>query len=158
MRILTVILATLLLLGATGLGLLGTNRSLKDAKDIDRLYQPMRAEIGVAAKAGDASARKLQAIGEKTGALRAGAVAFALAALAALALLVMTYVNRRVGTGVAVVAVAALAAIVINPAYDLGPGAPASARSLAYVVGALAVLGAGCAFGAAALKKPRAAS
>ncbi len=152
MRIVTIIFATLLLLGATGLGLLGTNRSIKDAKDIDSIYKPVKTEIAAAAAAGDKSARNLQSIGEKTGALRAGAVAFALASLASLALLIMTYVNKKVNVGAALVVLLALAAIVINPQYDLGPFAPASARSLAYVVGVMAALGAACAYGAAALK------
>jgi hypothetical protein len=157
MRIVTIIFATLLLLGATGLGLLGTSRSIKDAKDVDSMYKPVRTEIMAAAKAGDARAKQLQDIGEKTGALRAGAVAFALASLASLALLIMTYVNKKVNVGAGLVLLLALAAIVINPQYNLGPLAPASARELAYVVGVLAALGAACAFGASALKNRRVA-
>jgi hypothetical protein len=153
MRILTIILATLLLLAATGLGLLGTNRSIKDAKDIDAIYKPSKELFTAAAKAGDADAKRIVDIGEKTGSLRFGAVAFALAALASLATLVMTYANKRVPTMAAATIGLALAAVVINPQYDLGPLAPASARSLAYVVAVIAALGAASAYGASALKR-----
>jgi preprotein translocase subunit SecG len=153
MRIVTIILATLFLLAATGLGLLGTNRSIKDAKDIDSIYKPAKAEIVAAAKAGDTGVKKIQEIGEKTGALRAGAVVFALASLASLALLVMTYMNKKVPAGAVAVVGLSVLAVVVNPQYDLGPLAPASARSLAYVVGVLAALGAACAYGASALKR-----
>jgi hypothetical protein len=153
MRIVTVILATLFLLAATGLGLIGTSRSIKDARDIDQIYKPAKAEISAMAKAGDKDAQKLQSIGEKTGSLRAGAVVFALAALASLALLVMTYVNKKVNVGAIAVVGLALLAVIVNPQYNLGPLAPASARSLAWVVAVLGGLGAACAYGASALKR-----
>jgi hypothetical protein len=157
MRIVTIILATLLLLAATGLGLLGTNRSIKDAKSIDEIYKPAKATIVAAAQAGDQTAKQLQDVGEKTGSLRAGAVVFALAALASLATLIMTYMNRKVPMGALATIALALLAVVVNPQYNLGPLAPASARSLAYVVAVLAVLGAACAYGASALKRSRTA-
>ena len=61
--------------------------------------------------------------------------------------------NKRVVLGLSGGVDSAVAAIVLNPQYDLGPMAPASARSLAYVVGALAALGALSAFGARSLRR-----
>jgi hypothetical protein len=153
MRTVTIILATLFLLAATGLGLLGTRRSIKDAKDIDSIYGSSKAEISAMAEAGNAEAKKLQGIAEKTGSLRAGAVVFALAAVASLALLVMTYLDKKVPIGAIALVGLGVLSIVVNPQYDLGPLAPASARSLAYVVAVLAGLGALSAYGASALRR-----
>lgn len=158
MKIVAIIFSTIMLLASAGLGFLGTMRSLKDAKDIDAIYGDAKDTIAMAAKAGDKDAAALQDLGEKTGSLRAGAVAFGVAALLALVLLVLTMVNRGVPTFAIGLLVVAVAAIVINPDYDLGPMAPASARSLAYVLAVLAALGAGASWGASALRRRRAAA
>lgn len=159
MRIVTIIFATILLVATAGLGLLGTNRSIKDAKSIDEIYEPAKAEITAAAAAGDKGAKELQSLGEATGRLRAGAVAFAVAAFLALGLLIMTFIrNKRVPHAAAALVGLSVLSIVLNPQYDLGPTAPASARSLAYVVGVLAGLGALSSWGASRLRRDRAAA
>jgi hypothetical protein len=55
----------------------------------------------------------------------------------------------------------AIIAVVLSPQYDLGPMAPASARSLGYVLAVMAVLGAAAAYGSLAARRgsnPRVAS
>lgn len=146
MRTAFLIVSTLLLLATTGLGFLATNRGLKDAKDIDKIYQPAKAEIAAAA-AHDAESRELMNLGEHTGRLKAGAVVFGLMAVLALGLLVVNFTGKDVVSMLALAVIgAALLATFISPQYDLGPMAPASARSLGYVITVLAVLGAGAAF------------
>ncbi len=56
MRIATIIVATLMLLGTTALGLLGSNRSIQDAKAIDEIYSSSRGAIDSAAAAGSLEA------------------------------------------------------------------------------------------------------
>lgn len=158
MKILVTILASLFLLATAGLGAIGTLRSMKDARDIDSVYQESKAVIVQAAAAGDPGARTLKDLGEKTGNLRAGAVAFAVAALLALALIVLTFVNRGVGLAALGLCAVVLASIVLSPQYNLGPTAPASARSLAYVLGVLGAVGALAAFGSSALRRRRVAA
>ena len=157
MRILALIVATLLLVGTLGLGLLGANRGIKDAKDIDGIYGAAKTEIAAAAKAGDKTAIEMKSLGESTGRLRIGGALMAVTGVLALVLLVLTYLSKPVVKVFAggVIASAALA-VVISPQYDLGPLAPASARSLAYVLAVMAILGAGAAFGAQAVKAKRA--
>jgi hypothetical protein len=158
MRIATIIVATLMLLGTTALGLLGSNRSLQDAKAIDEIYSSSQGAIDTAAAAGSSEAAELKSLGESTGRLRVGGALFALSGLLAFSLLITTYMNKRFVPHLAIgLVVMAVAAIVFNPQYDLGPMAPASARSLAYVVGALAALGALSAFGARTLRKSQSA-
>jgi hypothetical protein len=158
MRIATIIVATLMLLGTTALGLLGSNRSIQDAKAIDEIYSSAQGEIDSAAAAGSSEAAELKTLGESTGRLRAGGALFALSGLLAFGLLITTFMNKKIVPHLAIgLVVMAVAAIVLNPQYDLGPLAPASARSLAYVVGALAALGALSAFGTRALRRPQSA-
>ena len=146
MRTALLIFATLLLLATTGLGFLATNRGLKDAKDIDSAYKGHEAEIAMVA-ASDKGARELQNLGQHTGRLKAGAVVFGVMAVLALGLLVMTFTGKDVVSILAIATVgAALLATFISPQYDLGPLAPASARSLGYVITVVAVLGAASAF------------
>ena len=153
MRIAAIIVGTLMLLIAAGIGLLGTNRSIKDARDIDRIVKPMKKQLKALAGAGMKDAGKLNDLANKTGKLRAGAVFFAISALLALALMVMMFIDKGVPYVAIALVVIAVVSIVVNPHYDLGPTAPASARSLAIVAGVVAALGAGAAYGASLLKK-----
>lgn len=155
MRKVALVFATLFLLATTGLGILGANRGLKDAKDIDEIVGPYK---GAMAKAGnvDPEVAELASLAQKTGKLKAGAVLFGVAAVLALGLLVITFAGKPIVPIVAA-AVAGVAVIgtFVSPQYDLGPLAPASARSLGYVITALAVAGAAAAWGAATLKRRR---
>jgi hypothetical protein len=155
MRIFAIIAATLMLLVTAGIGFLGTARSLNDAEDIDKLIKPIKGELGKMAAAGSTRAKKLKDLSEKTGSLRAGAVFFALSGLLALGLVVMMFVDKAVPYVAGGLVVVALVSIFVNPQYDLGPLAPASARSLAYVVAVVGAIGAAAAYGASAIKKRR---
>lgn len=155
MRIVTMIIATLMLLIAAGIGFLGTNRSLTDAKDIDKKVKPIKKQLTAMANAGSTNAKKLVDLSEQTGRLRAGAVFFALSAVIALALMVMMFIDKAVPIAAIALVVLALVSVLVNPQYDLGPTAPASARSLAYVTGVISALGAAAAYGASALKKKK---
>lgn len=153
MRIATMIIAVLMLVVTAGIGLLGTNRSIKDADDINKLVTPMKAELTQMADSGSKDAKSLLALNEQTGRLKAGAAFFALTAVIALALIVMMFMNKAVPIAAIALLAMALISILVNPQYDLGPMAPASARSLAYFVGVVAGLGAVAAYGSSALKK-----
>jgi uncharacterized membrane protein len=155
MRKVALVFATLFLLGTSALGFLGANRGLKDAKSIDEIYGSSKDEIAAVA-AIDKDAGELQRLGQSTGKLKAGAVVFGLAGLMALALLVMSYAGKSsVPLIAAAVVGAALVGTFVSPQYDLGPMAPASARSLGYVLTVLAVVGAAAAYGAAAIRRRR---
>ncbi len=153
MRIATIIAATLLLIITAGIGLLGTNRGLTDAKDINEKIAPMKSQLAQMAESGSEDAAKLVNLSEQTGRLKAGAVFFALTTIIALALMIMMFVDKAVPIAAVALIAMALIAVFVNPQYDLGPTAPASARSLAYVTGVIAALGAAAAYGASALKK-----
>ncbi|MFH2006130.1 MAG: hypothetical protein ABI333_06055 [bacterium] len=152
MRITALVIATIMLLLTAGVGLLGTNRSLKDATDIDKIVKPVKAQINALAAAGNADAKRLKDLAGKTGRLRGGAVLFGLTALLAIGLIVMMFLNKYVIYTAGGLAILAILSILVNPSYDMGPTAPASARSLAIFVGVVAALGAGAAYGASALK------
>jgi hypothetical protein len=162
MRIAALIFSTLLLVGTIALGFLGANRGFKDAGDIDKIYSGAKAEIAAAAAAGDSSAAELESLGEATGRLKAGAAFMAITGVLALGLLIVTFMGRPVIKPLAGATVAgAIIAVVLSPQYDLGPMAPASARSLGYVLAVMAVLGAAAAYGSLAARRgtsPRVAS
>ena len=155
MRKVALVFATLFLLATTGLGILATNRGLKDAKAIDETVGPDKAALLAAAKA-DPQVAELASLAEQTGKLKAGAVLFGIAGVLALGLLIVTFAGKPIVPIVAA-AVAGVAVIgtFVSPQYDLGPFAPASARSLGYVITVLALAGAGAAWGAATLKRRR---
>ena len=157
MRIAALIIATIMLLATAGVGFLGTNRSFKDATDIDKMVKPIKSQLAAMAAKGSSEAKKLKSLSEKTGRLRAGGVLFALTAVLALGLMAMMFMNKLVPYAAGGLAVLAILSVLVNPAYDMGPMAPASARSLAMVVGVMAALGAGAAYGASALKNRKAA-
>jgi hypothetical protein len=152
MRIAALVIATIMLLLTAGVGLLGTNRSLKDAKDIDKIVKPVKKQIAALAAAGNADAKRLKDLSSKTGRLRGGAVLFGLTSLLAIGLIVMMFLNKYVLYAAVGLVGLAFLSILVNPAYDMGPMAPASARSLAIFVGVVAAMGAGAAYGASALK------
>jgi len=155
MRKVALVFATLFLLATTGLGILATNRGLKDADAINKIVGPNDAELAAAA-ALDPQVKELHDLSKSTGKLKVGAIMFGIAALLALGLLVTTYINKPiVPILAAAVAVVAVIGTFVSPQYDLGPLAPASARSLGYVITALAVAGAGAAWGASVLKRRR---
>jgi hypothetical protein len=158
MRIVVIIAATLMLVITAGIGFLGTNRSLTDAEDIDKTIKPIEKQLDKMAAAGSTRAKKLKDLSEKTSSLRAGAVFFGLMGLLAVALVVMMFMDKAVPYAAAGLVLVALLSIFVNPQYDLGPTAPASARSLAYVAGVIAALGAAAAYGASALKKRKQAA
>jgi len=155
MRKVALAFATLFLLGTSALGFLGANRGLKDAKSIDEIVGDSKAELAAAA-AHDEQVGELARLAESTGKLKAGAVVFGLAGLAALVLLVMSYAGKSsVPVVAAIVVGAALVGTFVSPQYDLGPLAPASARTLGYVITVLAFAGAAAAYGAAAIRRRR---
>ena len=160
MRKVALVLASLFLLATAGLGLLAANRGIKDAKAIDEIYGESKEVVAMAAAASaDPAAQELKSLAERTGALKAGAVIYGLAALLALGLLVTTFAGKSfVPVLAGVVVVVALAGTFLSPQYDLGPLAPASARTLGYVITGLAAAGAAAAYGAATLKRRRAAA
>jgi len=157
MRKVALVFATLFLLATTGLGILATNRGLKDAKAIDEIVGPYKSQMAEAGKA-DPEVAQLSALAQRTGKLKAGAVLFGIAAVLALGLLVVTFAGKPI-VPILAGAVAAVAVIgtFVSLQYDLGPLAPASARSLGYVITVLALVGAGAAWGAASLKRRRSA-
>ena len=156
MRIAAIIVATFLLIGTAGIGVLGANRGMKDAKSIDAIYADSKAEIAAAAKAGDKSAAMIKDLGESTNRMRIGGALMGVTGGLALILIILTFLGKPVVRYVAAATVvAALAATFISPQYDLGPLAPASARSLGYVVLVFALLGAASAFGAYVAKERR---
>jgi hypothetical protein len=156
MRVVTIILATLLLLITAGLGALGTSRGFDDASKIDEVAGPMKETLRAAADAGDADAKEMLSLGEKTGSLRAGAIAMAIAALVALGLLVMTFVGKGVPVLAGGLLVLVLLAAILTPSYDTGPLGPMPLRTLAIVVAVIAALGAASSYGAFAIKRRRA--
>ena len=157
MRKVALVFATLFLLATTGLGILATNRGLKDAKAIDELVGPYKGAMAEAGKA-DPQVAELASLAQRTGKLKAGAVLFGIAGVLALGLLVLTYINKPIVPIVAAaVAGVAIIGTFVSPQYDLGPFAPASARSLGYVITVLAFAGAAAAWGASALKRRRSA-
>ncbi len=144
MKTAAIIVSAIFLLGTAAMGFMGSNRSIKDAKTID---QAQKALKGMSAKNAPKSVQQIKAISPSR--LRAGGVAFALVGLLSLALLVVVLMKRGIVPHLAIGVIATAAfAVALNPSYDLGPTAPASARTLAYVVGVLAALGAAAAFGA----------
>jgi asparagine N-glycosylation enzyme membrane subunit Stt3 len=155
MRKVALVFATLFLLATTGLGLLATNRGLKDAKDIEEIVGPYKGAMAEAGKA-DPQMAELSSLAQRTGKLKAGAVLFGIAAVLALGLLIVTFAGKPIVPMLAgAVALVAIIGTFVSPQYDLGPLAPASARSLGYVITVLALAGAGAAWGAAALKRRR---
>jgi hypothetical protein len=157
MRKVALVFATLFLLATTGLGILATNRGLKDAKAIDEIVGPYKGAMAEAGKA-DPQVAELSSLAARTGKLKAGAVLFGISAALALGLLVVTFAGKPIVPILAgAVALVAIVGTFVSPQYDLGPLAPASARSLGYVITALAVIGAGAAWGAASLKRRRGA-
>lgn len=147
MRIAAMIFATLFLLATAGLGFLATNRGLEDASAIDEVSEQNAALLNAAA-AGSDEARTLVELSEQTGSLRAGAVFYGIAGLCALALLGLTFWNRKVPIAAGALMVAVLIGTFLSPQYDMGPMAPASARSLGYVLAVLAAIGTASAFAA----------
>ncbi len=155
MRKVALVFATLFLLATTGLGILATNRGLKDAKAIDETVGPYKGAMAEAAKS-DPQVAELAALAQKTGKLKAGAVLFGIAGVLALGLLIVTFAGKPIVPIVAAaVAGVAIIGTFVSPQYDLGPFAPASARSLGYVITVLALAGAGAAWGATTLKRRR---
>jgi hypothetical protein len=159
MRIAVLIFATLALLASTGMGLLGAWRGMRDAKDLDALAAESKAALSAAAElTGDSEVQEANTLVASTGKLRIGAVLYGLAALAALALLVLTFLHKGVPYVALALVVLALVGTFLSPHYDLGPFGPASARQLGYILSVAAVIGAGAAFGAWALKNRRSAA
>ena len=157
MRITALIFAILFLLGTAGAGFLGAFRGMKDAKDVDELLGEDAAAVASAAEGSDVEgASGLAVLAGSTGKLRTGAILFGITGVAALALIVLAFLNRWVPYATAAVVLLALIGTFVSPHYDLGPFGPASARQLGYVISALAALGGGSAFGAWALKRRRA--
>lgn len=155
MRKVALVFATLFLLATTALGLLATNRGLKDAKAIDEIVGPYKGAMAEAGKA-DPQMAEMSKLASATGKLKVGAVLFGIAAALALGLLVITFAGKPIVPILAAgVTLVALIGTFVSPQYDLGPLAPASARSLGYVITALAIAGAGAAWGAASLKRRR---
>jgi len=153
MRIAVLILATLLLLATAGLGFISTKKLMTDANDVEQLYGSMKGEIAAMAKAGDASAKELQALGESTGKIKMGGIIMGVCGALALALVVMMFLGKGVPQLALGIVGLALVAIVVSPQYDTGAHGGASARSLAYVVAALGAIGAAAAYGSKALKE-----
>jgi hypothetical protein len=138
MRKVALVFATLFLLATTGLGILATNRGLKDAKAIDEIVGPYKGQLAAAAKA-DPQVAEMSHLAERTGKLKAGAVFFGIAAVLALGLLIVTFAGKSI---VPVVA-AAVAGVAV-----IGTFQPAvRSRAVRAGVGALARLRHHCAGG-----------
>jgi hypothetical protein len=158
MRVTLMVLATLLLLIGGGIGGLLTWRDLRDAGDIEELTGGSRDEAIAAAKlVGGETGKEALEMMELPGKLKIGAVPAALAGLLAIVLLVAMYRGRGVGTFAGALAIAAVAAVLLNPHYDTGKFGPAPARSIAIFLAGFAIAGALLAFLADRMRQGRAA-
>ena len=132
MRIAAIIVASLLLLAAAGLGLARSSTNFKDAKDMAGVDKEM---VSLAKSAHIAGAGALEV---KPAALKRGGVGLILTGLLSIALLVAVFVKRGVPYIAGGLLFAAVVTIVLNPQYDVGALQAMSARSAAIVVGVLA--------------------
>tara|TARA_R110002096_G_scaffold77896_10_gene183448 strand:- start:14610 stop:15041 length:432 start_codon:yes stop_codon:yes gene_type:complete len=131
MKIVGIILAALMLLGSAVVGATGSNKSMD-----------LSAEIGAAAEV--LSAEQMEAAGLPSPArLKLGGIVGIIAALGALALLLVTFVQRDKVLLVAGVTMACcILAILLYPGIDTGPTEGMAPRTQAVVALLLAGLGA----------------
>jgi hypothetical protein len=142
MRTATIILGTLILLATAGMGVLGTKKSLSDAKDVSALIN----------SAGDGAAKELKAHGYDPGRMKTGGIALAVAGLLSLALIGGMFTNKAVPHVAIGLLVVAIAAIVIAPQYETGATGGLSAKTFGYIVAVMGALGAAAAYGSKVLK------
>jgi len=137
-----VLLATLLLLATAVLGVLGTHRALKDARDIERIVSPIHREVTLLAAGGNPRARHLQSLARHPHRLRLVAVGFALLSLLAVSSLLLAYFGLGVPWATLLMVATAGALCLGSPHYRLGPGEPLSAQQWALLTATTALLGA----------------
>lgn len=127
-------------------------RDFRDASGLSDAYSQGQQELKNAGLS-DAAAKKsldeqLQAVGAKNlpdeSALRTGGMFAALAAIYSLAVLILLFVTRGDVLFKAAGALVVLSCVMIfmNPQYETGLAGAASARSIAWVVGVLTIIGA----------------
>jgi hypothetical protein len=142
MKKLTVILLLIALLGA---GLL-TWRNFRDGSDlaeIEKKVEKMAGKQGVAAKVLYKNLLKQKGLDVSAGHFAfAGFVTF-LTLLLIFLLLVFTFIKNHKLAFMGSIALLVLTVIMIfvNPSYDIGATGPASARSLAIIIGVITILG-----------------
>lgn len=134
MKVLGIVLAVLMLSLSTLVGLLGSSKSFELGGQIAEVTE------GLTDQQKEAIASELPSVGR----LEAGGVLSALGGLAAVALLVFTFVKKPLVTGAAAATVALCAlAILVYPTVPTGPMDGMAPRTQAMVAAAMALLGAG---------------
>jgi|GEM_PF-2823738 len=133
MKTLGLVLAVLFLLLGSLVGVLGTNKAMDAASDIDKVL-----------KGAPDSVKKLA---PSTGRLRTGGVVGILAAMASLGLIVLSFTKKTLvpKVAIAVVVLSALA-IVIYPKVPTGPTDGMAPRTQAIVAAIMALVGSAGAF------------
>ena len=142
MRIAIIIIGTVLLLAAAGMGFLGTTKSLGDAKVVDAAI----------AETDGAAAESFEALGLDPSRMKTGGIALAIAGILSLVLIGLMYANKGVPQVAVGLVVVALITIVVAPQYD-GIAGGFSPRTFGYVVAVLGALGAASAYGSKVLKE-----
>ncbi len=133
MKTLGLVLAVIFLLLGSLVGVLGTNKSMDTASDIDKVLKGAPAAV--------------KSMAPSTSRLRAGGVVGILAAMASLGLIVLTFTKKNLvpKVAIAVVVLSALA-IIIYPKVPTGPTDGMAPRTQAIVAAVMALIGAGGAF------------
>jgi hypothetical protein len=149
MRVTLIVFASLFLLISAGVGFVLGYRNFKDADDLAE----HSAELEMAKALGIKEAAGLASVTPSK--LKLGGAVAGLAAMAALALLVMTFAKKAVVPSALVVFGLCAVAIFTNPHYETGPFGPASARSIAIVFAVLCAAGTLAAFGAEKIRQIR---
>jgi hypothetical protein len=146
---LTLLLAAALLGVTAVLGILGTHRALKDARDIERVVEPVRREIALLAREGSPRAKRLTRLGRHPARLRTVAGGFALLSMLAVSCLLLSCFGRGVLWAPLLLAATGGALYVGSPDYTLGPGTPLSAWEWSLLTGSFALGGALASLGVA---------
>jgi hypothetical protein len=158
MRIALIVVATLFLVAAMGLGGILALRNYSDATKISKITGDLEQLTATAGKDAPAEVKQAKEVLEKVGQLRTGALPALLTGLLALGLLVMQFVKKGVFPIAGAIILAGVLSIVLNPHFDTGPLGPASPRSMAIVLTVLAAIGAGASFGAEMIRRHRLAA
>jgi len=133
MKTLGLVLAVIFLLLGSMVGVLGTNKALDAASDIDKVL-----------KGAPDSVKKLA---PSTGRLRAGGVLGILGAMASLGLIVLSFTKKHLVPKAAIaVVVLSVLAIIIYPKVPTGPTDGMAPRTQAIVAAVMAMIGVGGAY------------
>ncbi len=161
MRILTLILAVLCLLFAAGMGFVRAGVNLEDAAALEetaKLLGEKSALLEAAAAAGSEEAKLVSEATDRIGGIKMGGYALYVLAILSAVLLVMAFVKKAVIPLALATVVVAVATIVINPDYETGALAAASARKAAMIIGIPGALGALFALASEKLRQKKAAA